>query len=109
MSRPSVSRNDDISGMGLYSAFFFHGVVVHDDPGMENLLLDLLSEVVAHSPDEHALRERRDFRRRNKTVELGVYRRRGIAAVDAHGQSFLHDLSESFGGVSGPFLLRPAR
>lgn len=70
---------------------------------MENLLLDLLSEVVAHSPDEHALRERRDFRRRNKTVELGIYRRRGIAAVDAHGLSLLHDLSESFGERPGRF------
>ena len=59
MSRPLASRNDDISGMGLYS--------------------------------------------RNKTVELGVYRRRGIAAVDAYGLSFLHDLSESFGERPGRF------
>ena len=70
---------------------------------MENLLLDLLSEIVAHSSDEYSLRERRDFRRRNKTVELGVYRRRGIAAVDAYGLSFLHDLSESFGERPGCF------
>jgi len=70
---------------------------------MENFLLNLLSEAVAYSPDEHALRERRDFRRRNKTVELGIYRRRGIAAVDAYGLSLLHDLSESFGECPGRF------
>ena len=49
-------------------------IVVDDDLGMEDLLLDTLVEVVGHRADEHALREVGDFRDRDQRFQLRIGR-----------------------------------
>lgn len=53
-------------------------VVVNDNLGMKNFLVDALVEVVGDSPDKHTLRQSRDLARRDEGVHLGV---KGVADV----------------------------
>ncbi len=53
-------------------------VVVNDNLGMKNLLVDALVEIVGDSPDKHTLRQSRDLARRDKGVHLGV---EGVAHI----------------------------
>ncbi len=70
---------------------------------MENLLVDAFVEVVCHGSDEHALRERRDFRLWYEAVHLRRYGGGGVVAVDGHRLPLLQDLSEAFGERLGRF------
>ena len=67
---------------------------VHDDFGVEYLLLDRLLEAVGHGPDEHPLRERRDFRGRDQAVHLRRYGGRFVVAAQGHALPLLQHLAE---------------
>ena len=81
----------------VFGRFGFDFGAVHDDFGMENLLVDPFVEIIRHGSDEHALRERRNLRLRNETVHLCRYGGGGIVAVDGHRLPLLQNLSEAFG------------
>ena len=85
-------------GEFLITAFLpFHLFGVHDNLGMEYLLLDTLVEVVGHRADKHALRQSADLARWNKAVHLGVDGSGDILTVDGNRLAFLKDFSETLG------------
>ena len=62
----------------------FHLFGVHDNLGMEYLLLNALVEVVGNRAYEHALCQTANLARRNKAVHLGVDRGGDILTVDGN-------------------------
>ena len=70
---------------------------------MENLLLDALVERVGYGADEHSLRQRGNFRGRNKRIHLGIDGGGLVVAVDGDALPFLQDLSETLGECLGRF------
>ena len=78
-------------------------LVVHDNLGMENLLLDTLIEIVGYRPDEHTLCEVGNLACRNEAVHLGVDGDGGLVPVDGHVLPFLQDLAETLGERLGGF------
>jgi len=78
-------------------------LVIHDNLGMENLLLDTLVEVVGYRPDEHTLREVGNLACRNKAVHLGVDGDGGLVPVDGHVLTLLQDFAETLGECLGGF------
>ena len=52
-----IGEVDDLRNLYVTGGLPPDLLVVHDNLGMENLLLDTLVEVVGYRPDEHALRE----------------------------------------------------
>lgn len=78
-------------------------LVIHDNLGMENLLLDALVEIVGYRTDEHTLREVGNLACRNEAVHLGVDGDGSLVPVDGHVLPFLQDLSEAFGERLGGF------
>ena len=76
--------------------FFRHFRTVHDDAGMENLLLYLLSEVVGHAAHEHALREVGNLGGGDEGVHLRIDGSRGVLPVDGDGLPLLEYLAEPF-------------
>src|SRR5699024_7509865 len=63
----------------LLPLYFFS---VHLDLAMENLLLDALVEGVRYGADEHSLRQRGNFRGRDKRIHLGIDGCGLVVAVD---------------------------
>ena len=80
-----------------------HGLVVHDDLGVKDLLVDLFSEVVGHGPDEHALRQVADLRGRDERIELRTDRAGLLLRGYGHGFAPLQDLAETLGERLGRF------
>ena len=78
-------------------------LVIHDNLGMENLLLDALVEIVGYRTDEHTLCEVGNLARRDKAVHLGVDGDGGFVPVDGHVLPFLQDLAETLGQCLGGF------
>ena len=70
-------------------------IVVDDDLGMENLLLDTLVEVVGDRADEHALREVGDFRGRDQCFQLRIGRGGDVLVRYRVRLAQLHDLAET--------------
>ena len=52
--------------------FALYPFVVHDDLGMEDLLLYFFIEVVGYGPHEHTLREVADLRGRDQRIHLRI-------------------------------------
>ena len=98
-----VGEVDDLRYLHVAGGLPSDLLVIHDNLGMENLLLDALVEVVGYRPDEHALREVRNLARRNEAVHLGVDGDGGLVPVDGHVLPFLQDLAETLGQCLGGF------
>ena len=98
-----VGEVDDLRYLHVAGGLPSDLLVVHDNLGMENLLLDTLVEIVGYRPDEHALREVGNLACRNKAVHLGVDGDGGLVPVDSHVLPFLQDLAETLGERLGGF------
>ena len=98
-----VGEVDDLRNLHVAGGLPLDLLVIHDNLGMENLLLDTLVEVVGYRPDEHALREVGNLARRNEAVHLGVDGNGGLVPVDGHVLPFLQDLAETLGERLGGF------
>ena len=92
-----IGEVDDLRNLYVTGGLPPDLLVVHDNLGMENLLLDTLVEVVGYRPDEHALREVGNLACWNKAVHLGVDGDGGLVPVDGHVLPFLQDLAETLG------------
>ena len=66
---------------------------------MENLLLDALVEGVRHGADEHSLRQRGNFRGRDKRIHLRIDGGGFVAAVYGDTLSLLQHFAKTFGQV----------
>lgn len=71
--------------------------MVHNNLGMENLLVNLLAEVVRHRTDKGTLREVGNLGCRNERIKLGIDRRRYVLTVDGNGLPLLEHLTETLG------------
>ena len=98
-----VGEVDDLRNLHVTGGLPLDLLVIHDDLGMENLLLDTLVEIVGYRPDEHALREVGNLACRNEAVHLGVDGDGGLVPVDGHVLPFLQDLAETLGERLGGF------
>ena len=98
-----VGEVDDLRNLHVAGGLPLDLLVVHDNLGMENLLLDTLVEIVGYRPDEHTLCEGGNLARRDKAVHLGVDGDGGFVPVDGHVLPFLQDLAETLGQCLGGF------
>ena len=98
-----VGEVDDLRNLHVAGGLPSDLLVIHDNLGMENLLLDTLVEVVGYRPDEHALCEVGNLARRNEAVHLGVDGDGGLVPVDGHVLPFLQNLAETLGERLGGF------
>ena len=56
-----VGEVDNLRYLHVTSGFPLNLLVIHDNLGMENLLLDALVEIVRYRPDKHSLCQVADF------------------------------------------------
>lgn len=71
--------------------------MVHNNLGMENLLVNLLAEVVRHRTDKGTLREVGNLGCRNERIKLGIDGRGHVLTVDGNGLPLLEHLAETLG------------
>lgn len=98
-----VGEVDDLRYLHVAGGLPLDLLVVHDNLGMENLLLDTLVEIVGYRPDEHTLCEVGNLARRDKAVHLGIDGNGGLVPVDGHVLPFLQNLAETLGERLGGF------
>lgn len=98
-----VGEVDDLRYLHVAGGLPSDLLVIHDNLGMENLLLDAFVEVVGDRTDEHTLREVGNLACRNEAVHLGVDGNGGLVPVDGHVLPFLQDLAETLGERLGSF------
>ena len=98
-----VGEIDDLRNLHVAGGLPLDLLVIHDNLGMENLLLDTLVEIVGYRPDEHTLCEVGNLACRNEAVHLGVDGDGSLVPVDGHVLPFLQDLAETLGERLGSF------
>ena len=98
-----VGEVDNLRYLHVTGGFPLDLLVVHDNLGMEYLLLDAFVEIVRYRTDEHALREVADFGCRDKAVHLGIDGNGSLVPVDGHVLPLLQDLAETLGERLGGF------
>ena len=75
---------------------FRHFRAVHDDAGMENLLLYLFPEIVCHAANECTLRKIGYLGSGYQGIKLRVDGSRSVLTVDGYGLPLLENLAEPF-------------
>lgn len=98
-----VGEVDNLRYLHIAGSFPLDLLVIHDNLGMEDLLLDALVEVVGDGSDKHSLRQVADFGCRNKAIHLGIDGNGCLVSVDGHVLPLLQDLAETFGKGFGGF------
>ena len=98
-----VGEVDNLRNLHVTGGFPLDLLVIHDNLGMENFLLDAFVEIVGYRTDEHPLREVADFGCRDKAVHLGVDGNGSLVPVDGHVLPLLQDLAEALGERLGSF------
>ena len=91
-----VGEVDNLRYLHITGGFPLDLLVIHDNLGVENLLLDALVEVIGDCTDKHTLRQVADFGSRDKAIHLGIDGNGSLVAVDSHVLPFLQDLAEAF-------------
>ena len=86
-----VDDRDFFVGSGLRR----HLLVIDDDTGMENLLLDFLTEVVRHAAHECTLREVGNLGSGYQGIQLRVDGGGCVLPVDGYGLPLLKDFAET--------------
>ena len=82
----------------LIMAFLpLHLVGIHDNLGVEDLLLYALGEVVGNRSNKQTLGESANLAWRNETVHLGIDGCRDILTVDRNGLALLEHLAKTLG------------
>jgi len=71
-------------------------LVIHDNLGMENLLLDLFPEIVCHAAHECTLRKIGYLGSGYQGIKLRVDGSRSVLTVDGYGLPLLENLAEPF-------------
>lgn len=72
-------------------------VGIHDNLGMEDLLLYALGEVVGNGAYKHTLGESANLARRDETVHLGIDGCRDILTIDGNRLELLEHFSKTLG------------